>query len=159
MVETFALCLLASLAFACLMRGWHMAFASLILTGNWAACFAWAKAFPHLAMEPFPLAAFDAVSALILVMPALKRRAPGWYLVIVSLYICQLFAHIARMLVPNSEWDYWVILSALAWLQVAAVWAGGGYDVGRAITGVLGDMGLNRTSDTGLLRATRDEEP
>jgi hypothetical protein len=149
------MCLLASLLFAWVTRNGRMAFAAAVLMGNWLACWTWAQWQPSLAMSPVALTAFDGAAAVVLLIPALRRRAPDWYLAIVALYFVQLLAHLAAMFVPNADHPHWLSLSALAWAQLAVVWAGGGYELGRSIAGVLGDLGGNGAAVQGDGRTSR----
>lgn len=150
MVAAFAMCLLTALIFAWATRNRRMAFAAGVLSLNWLACWAWARWWPDLGMDPVVLTAFDGLAALALLVPALRCRAPDWYIAIVALYLVQLCAHAASIINPGAEASHWTALSVLAWAQFAVVWAGGTYEmvgVGFRLPVHLGNHGPAVRSD------------
>lgn len=158
MALAYSMCLLIGLGFALLVRERAMAFAFFMLLANWGACVAWTV----VSSEPlnwFALFGIDASTAFLLLVPAVRERAPAWYFAIVALCFLQLAAHLASALVGVGADDiYGEALSATAWAQYLTVMGGGGYDAAKTLFGVLDPMGAGTPASPGDGSSSRSGE-
>jgi hypothetical protein len=113
------------------MRDERMVSTALVLTVNWAACFAYCSATGD--SYPWPVfGAFDYAAAFVIVK--LLRQPPGlWQCAVSVIYAACLVCHgaVGYLSTNMATWQGWHFIGYAAWAQVAVMGAWIGVDLAR----------------------------